>query len=201
MTSPFTVCPFTYGDSPYGGVVMPMTIANQDPSNTTTVNYPPGYLWLSDLTQGGTGNLFVNEGYVSGLPNWVALSAGAAGALNTLSDGSTTVFPIAGNIAIKSTANQVTATSSGATHSIFLSLPSTLISPGSIQSTTTITAGTGLTVTTGNILVSAGNITLTSGNLTLSSGNILASPVAGCRWVECRPLCPTCSPRPIGRLG
>lgn len=84
------------------------------------------------------------------------------------------------NIAVTSvsgTANQVT--SSPTTGAVVLSTPSTFIAPGSVASTTTMTAGTGLTVTSGGLTVSAGGASITgnstvTGNLTLgAAGNKL----------------------------
>lgn len=71
--------------------------------------------------------------------NWIFLGS-AAGSL----------------IAVAGTANQITSTTAAGTAT--LTLPATVIAPGSIASTTTISAGTGLTVTTGDFLVSNGDI-------------------------------------------
>src|SRR5690349_12216209 len=100
MSSPLLPSPFQYNDLPQGGALMPMIVAKRDPSDNIDKQYASGYLWLSDLSQGGSGTLWVQSGTSAGLPNWNSLSAGVAGALNTLSDGSTQVSPSAGNIAI-----------------------------------------------------------------------------------------------------
>lgn len=146
MTSPFLPCPFTYGDSPNGGQVMPMVIAGRNPSNSIDITYPPGFLWLSDVTQGGSGNLYYNGGYSGGTPAWTVAST-AAGALNTLSDGITSVSPSGGNIAIEGTTNQITVVGSDASHNLTISLPSSIVAPGSISSTSTMSVGSNLTVT------------------------------------------------------
>jgi hypothetical protein len=92
-------------------------------------------------------------------------------------------------VSVTGTANQVTAsTTAGA---VTLSIPSTFIAPGSIASTTTLTGGTGITATTGNIVATAGNITTTAGsitsattltatlgNITATAGNFVASAAA-----------------------
>jgi hypothetical protein len=70
---------------------------------------------------------------------------------------------------VTGTANQVTAAPT--TGDVILSTPALFIAPGSIESTTTTTAGTGLTVTTGNAVISAGNLTLPT--TSSSAGNIL----------------------------
>lgn len=188
MTSPFLPSSFTYGDAPSGGAVMPMVVVGRDPSNTTDKNYPAGYLWLSSLDQkvngvAGSGNLFVQAGNSAGLPNWTIISAGAAGALNTLSDGSTLVLPIGGNIALVSTPNQVTVTSSGPSHELIFSIPGAFIAPGSIASTTTLTSGGALVVTTNATI--GNNLTVTNdasvgGNLTVTGSITLGGlTVAG----------------------
>jgi hypothetical protein len=183
MTSPFIPCSFTYGDAPQGGQVMPMIIAGRDPSNVTDKNYASGYLWLSDLSQGGSGNLFVQEGFVAGTPTWTSVTAGSLGALNTLSDGVTQVAPIGGNIGLASTPNQVTVTSSAPSHELIFSLPAILIAPGSIASTSTMTVGTTLTVTGdaafGDDVTIADDLTVT-GDLIVSGAIVLAGlTVAG----------------------
>jgi hypothetical protein len=87
---------------------------------------------------------------------WILVES-AAGDLLTLTDtANTTVTPTAGNIKLSGTANQVTVTAGSST--LTFTLPSTLIAPGSIASTTTITSGTSLTATLGNITATNGNI-------------------------------------------
>ena len=164
MSSPFIPCPFSYSDCPQGGVLMPMIVASRNPSDTQDAQYASGYFWLSDLSSGGSGNLYVQSGNSAGLPNWTAVTAGAAGSVSTLSDGSTTVSPVGGNIAIVGTAGQIAATSSAPAHEIILTLPVAITTPGSLTTTTTLTVGTNLTVN--------GTITVTgaetfSGNVTI----------------------------------
>jgi trimeric autotransporter adhesin len=82
-------------------------------------------------------------------------------------------------VAVVGTTNEITATTSSGT--VTLSIPSTFVAPGSIASTTTLTGGTGITATTGNIVATAGNITTTAGSitsattLTATSGAITAT--------------------------
>lgn len=152
MVSPFIPSSFVYGDMPQGGQIAPMVVAGRDPSDSTDKNYAAGYLWLSSLDMSvngvaGSGNMFVQSGNSAGLPNWVSVTAGSAGALNTLSDGSTQVSPVGGNITLEGTANQVTVTSSAPAHELIFSIPAVFIAPGSIASTTSMTVGTNLTVT------------------------------------------------------
>jgi len=179
MTSPFIPNSFTYGDAPQGGSVMPMVIAGRDPSDTIDRQYDAGYLWLSAINLGGSGLLFYQAGNQAGTPTWT-VSSSAAGALNTLSDGSTVVLPSGGNIALTGTANQITTTSSGPSHEIVFSLPNNLIAPGSVTSTTTMTAGTGLTVSAGGAAIT-GNSQIT-GDLdvtgALTAGSIVFTGLA-----------------------
>lgn len=144
MTSPFVVSPVGYGDIPQGGQLMPMVIAARNPSNTIDKQYAAGYLWLSSLDMYqivggvrsyGSGNLYYQAGNTSGTPNWVLVS-----------DLTGPVESVAG------TANQITATTTAG--AVTLSTPSTFIAPGSIASTTTLTGGTGITATTGNLTLS-----------------------------------------------
>jgi hypothetical protein len=188
MTSPFIPSSFTYGDSPAGGLVMPMVIAGRDPSNASDTQYDAGYLWLSALNLGGSGLLFYQGGNTSGLANWT-VSSSAAGALNTLSNGVTTVFPSGGgNIAIEGTASQIVSTASPNT--LTLSLSSALIAPGSVTVTGLLTASNALTVSagganiTGNSVITGDlNVTgaLTAGSLTFTgltvNGTVLINTV------------------------
>jgi len=179
MTSPFIPNSFTYGDAPQGGQVMPMVIAGRNPSDSTDSNYAAGYLWLSSLDQGGSGNLYVQSGNTVGIPNWVAVTAGSAGGINTISDGSTQVSPVGGNIALEGTAQQILSTADVSAHSITFSIPAVFVAPGSIKSTSTIEVGTDLTVdgnasVTGNLAVT-GNGTV-SGDLTVT-GNLVTGGI------------------------
>lgn len=157
-----------------------LQLATRNPTSSDTA-YVKGQLWLN--TSASTAFMWPGSG------NWISLGSGTAGAIVTLTGGSGgALSPSGGNMNLLGTANQITSTGSGST--ITFSIPSTFIAPGSIASTTSITAGNGLTVTLGNLVVSAGNIsttvgsissattvtagtglTITTGNLTISSGN------------------------------
>ena len=128
--------------------------AKIDPTTSAKKN-PVGTLWLNTVLQ----NLWVQ----TQPGNWVLLSSG----------GSDIVAIVSGS------ATQITAvTNAGITT---LTIPATFIAPGSITSITTLTGGTGITATTGNIVASAGNITTTLGSitsattLTATSGAITAT--------------------------
>lgn len=163
MSSPMIPSPVQYNDLPQGGTLVPMIIASRNPSNTIDTQYSAGYFWLSDLSLSGSGNMYYQGGSTGGSPSWTLVS-NSGGVLNTLSDGVSTVNPVGGNIAIVSTPNQVSTTSSAPSHEIILSIPSTFIAPGSIASTTTLTVGTDLTVTNsatiGNDLAVTDDVTI-----------------------------------------
>lgn len=107
---------------------------------TQTLNGPSGPYKIGNfIVDISTGNLwYLSSVSASGgvtSANWIELSSGS------------------GNIiAINGTANQVTASTTAGTTT--LSTPSTFIAPGSIASTTTLTGGTGITATLGNVTVS-----------------------------------------------
>lgn len=177
--NPFIASPTSYGDLPQGGAILPVVIAGRDPSNVTDRNYQPGYLWLSDITQGGTGSYFVQAGFSAGVPAWTALSAGAAGGVSTISG----VSPVGGNINMTSTPNQIIATPSLPSHEVIFSLAPVLIAPGSIEATTSLEVGTDLAVH-GNASfdndVSIGNDLTVTGNLIVNGAITLAGlTVAG----------------------
>jgi hypothetical protein len=66
-------------------------------------------------------------------------------------------------VSILGTASQVTATVNAGVAT--LSLPAAIVAPGSLATTTTLTGGTGVTATTGNLTATNGNLVLgTAGN-------------------------------------
>lgn len=154
----------------------PPIVTNRAPTTTDIVGpdgapYSLGRIWLNPLTQ--------NAYLYFGAGVW-ALMTTSGGELLTLTDTSGTVVnPSAGNIQIAGTANQITSTAG--TNKITFSLPSAITAPGSLTTTTTLTGGTGITATTGNIVATAGNITTTAGSitsattLTATSGAITAT--------------------------
>ena len=137
--------------------------ATRSPTTTDTA-YVKGTLWLNTVLA----TAFMYSG-AAGL--WIAMGSGTSGGVVTINS----LSPVAGNIIIAGTTNQIGIANAG--HTVTLSIPSTLIAPGTIASTTTITAGTaliatttvtagtGITSTTGNIVASAGNITATLGSV------------------------------------
>lgn len=88
--------------------------------------------------------------YGNGTSSLQVTSVGSTGQVLAGNTGSAPTFQTLSGLAVTSitgTANQITASAS--TGSVTLSTPSTFIAPGSIASTTSLTAGNGFTVTTG----------------------------------------------------
>lgn len=124
--------------------------------NSLDVHYPIGTVWIN--TNGNSVYVLTSLTSSNGATtaNWTNMGS-AAGSLNTLTgDAGGAISPSSNNITVAGTANQITTTGAGST--ITWSLASALVAPGSITSTTTMTAGTGLTVTTGDATVTAGNV-------------------------------------------
>jgi hypothetical protein len=88
-------------------------------------------------------SLSVSQGVTTA--NWSLLGTDT-GSLATLSDGSTTVTPTAGNIEILGTPAEITSTGTNSPGAITLSLPSAVTTPGSLTTTTTLAVGTNATV-------------------------------------------------------
>lgn len=144
MTSPFLPSPFMYGDIPGGGNVATIVVANTAP--TVSQNQQQvGSFWLVP-EPAGSGNLYYLAGFLLGVPQWELISSSSG-----------TVISVVG------TAAQITANTAAGV--VTLSIPATFIAPGSIAATTTVTAGTGITATTGNITASTGNISATLGSV------------------------------------
>lgn len=149
--------------------------ALRDPTSSDKA-YVKGTLWLN--TAGATAFMWPGTG------SWIALGGGAPTGIDTITGGSGgALSPTAGNINILGTANQITSTGAGST--LTLSLPSSITVPGSLATTTSLTAGAGLTVSTGDITVTTGNVIAAAGaiagnqlqsgtDITANMGNIIA---------------------------
>lgn len=131
-----------------------------NPANVLQAQAAPSSVFTEDklgtiLVDYVNGNIYGLAKKDNGQDTWV-LMGGAAGAIS----------------AVNGTANQITANTAG--NIVTLSIPATFIAPGSIASTSTITAATGLTVTAGGATVSAGNIVATLGNINATAGSMSA---------------------------
>lgn len=140
--------------APYINVFPVPVSAQRAPVSGVDVDYPQGQVWFDNSVSPVVEYVFDGHG------NWVT---GTPGSISS----------------ILGTTNQITAaTAAGVTT---LSIPSTFIAPGSIASTTTLTGGTGVTATTGNVTATAGavnagtSMTATLGNITATNGNFVAS--------------------------
>ena len=110
----------------------------------TDVNYPVGKVWI--YAANGSYRL-LSLSSVAGVlsANWSLLGT-VGGALNTLSDQSAiTVTPVASNIQLSGTASQITSTAGSGV--ITFSLPSAIVTPGSLTTTSTLSVGTNATIT------------------------------------------------------
>jgi hypothetical protein len=157
------------GGGTYG--VFPKPIISPRNPTTTDIVSPTGEPY--QILQGWNNNLTDDTYIYLGSGIWVEISS-LAGALTSLtSTAGTVVTPTAGNIQLAGTTNQITVTAGSSV--LTFSIPAVFIAPGSIASTTSITAGNGLTATLGNITASAGNIVATLGNITSSAGSVSAA--------------------------
>lgn len=145
-------------------------IASRAPVSTAggDYQYAVGTLWV-DQVAGAAYELVTVLGTTG---TWVALGGGGV-AIATINNQA----PVAGNFNMIGTASQITVTP--ALGSDTFSIPVAFIAPGSIASTTTLTGGTGITATTGNIVASTGNITSTLGSVgaatTVTAGTSITS--------------------------
>ena len=142
--------------SPKVALAPPPVENNGVPVNPRPFNF--GQLILDTAT--GDWYIYSGDGVFSPI-------GGTSGALYTLSDGvNTVVTPVSGNIQIADTTHQITSTAG--TAKITLSIPTTFIAPGSIASTTSLTAGDHLVVTTGGATITAGGLTVTAGGAAIT---------------------------------
>ena len=159
-----------------------------DPANVIQVTGAPSSAAISN----GLGTIAVDNTNINAymlmskagnVANWQLLGGTSAGTFSGLTgDNSGTATPNPA-IIVAGTANQIT--TSGASHTLTLSLPSAITAPGSLTTTTTLASGTTLTagssmsattsITAGTTLTATlGNITATNGNLNLAhTGNKL----------------------------
>lgn len=122
------------------------------------VNFPIGTIWVNTTA----GTAYILTSIVALTPTWDQIGSGAT-VIATINGQA----PIAGNFNMLGTANQITVTP--ALGQDTFTIPAAFIAPGSIASTTTLTGGTGITATTGNIVASTGNITSTLGSISAAT--------------------------------
>ena len=128
-------------------------IARRDPT-TADINFKVGRSWVNTVLD----TAWMLGSKAAGSATWIALGSGTSGGVVTIT-GTTggALSPTAGNITITGTANQGSFAGAGST--LTWSLSSTLVAPGSVTATTTLTATLGnITATNGNIVLgNAGN--------------------------------------------
>ena len=147
---------------------------------TAALKRAPGTFYLDEVAQ----LIYASGGVVNNQAVWIALgsSSGDVLTINNLN-------PTSGNITVAGTSNQIGVANAGST--VTLSLPVAVTAPGSLATTTTLTAGTDLSATNGNISVSGsgkalrckggaaidfiGQATLTAGTVTIANTNIQAT--------------------------
>jgi hypothetical protein len=127
------------------------TVVQQRAPATSDWNYEIGTVWLDQTNVAEYTLLAVSSSQGINSATWLASGGGSSGVatINTL-------VPSGGNITIAGTSNQITMTSSGST--VTASIPSAFTAPGSIAATTTVTGGTGVIATTGNVTATAGKL-------------------------------------------
>lgn len=147
---------------------------------TAALKRAPGTFYLDEVAQ----LIYASGGVVNNQAVWIALgsSSGDVLTINNLN-------PTSGNITVAGTSNQIGVANAGST--VTLSLPVAVTAPGSLATTTTLTAATDISATAGNISVSGagkalrckggavtdfiGQATLVAGTVTVANTNIAAT--------------------------
>lgn len=128
------------------GLTQPLNLETQLPSVTKRNPTTNDFAQIGNIWVNTTSNEYwVLTSIVANSATWVTFGGGGGGVLTSL-----TVNP--GNITV--TAGNITATA------------------GSISAGTTVTAGTGITSTTGNITATVGNVVASAGNLVATAGGL-----------------------------
>lgn len=142
------------------------------PSSTNT-NYPLGQVWINEVANivYQLTSFSTMGGILSA--NWSTLGSASGSFVSLTTEDSTVVTPTVGTIIVTGTANQIDTTGSNSPGTVTIGLPDTVVAPGSLASTTSMTVGDALTVTTGGITVSAGGAGIT-GNSSIT-GSLTAS--------------------------
>lgn len=140
------IVPFYGGGTPSNP---PNVIVKSSSPSSSFVAANLGDLFVDTTTH----NIYSLVNKASGVATWTLLG-GATGQVSTETGDTGTATPASGNIKHAGTANQITTAASGAT--ITYSLPSAITAPGSLTTTTTLTATLGdVTATNGNFVSSA----------------------------------------------
>ncbi len=141
--------------------VFPAPIASQR-APTGADKAPIGQSWVVVPLN----DYYVLTSIVNNVATWQLIASGG-GSLNTITTNAGVVAPVAGNINLfGGGSTNITTTGAGATATVAV-----IASPSFAG---TVTAATGFTATTGNIVASTGNITATLGNIAATAGSLSA---------------------------
>lgn len=142
------------------------------PTSTYGVGFPIGKRAIVESTN--SEYVLTSKSTSGGVTSTTWTVAGSpTGAVATETGDTGTATPSSGNIKHAGTANEITTAASGAT--ITYSLPAAITAPGSLTTTSTLTAGTELGVTGGAATDYIGQATLASGTVTVANTNIAAT--------------------------
>ena len=129
----------------------PNLIKSDHAPSTNDFRNPIGTMWINTTTS-------VSYQLVTAPGIWTILGSSAGGDIQTLTgDSGGAILPAVGDIVLAGTANEITTAGAGST--ITFSLPAAITAPGSLTTTTSITATLGdITATNGDlVLAAAGN--------------------------------------------
>lgn len=143
MTTLGVTCPY-YGG---GQVRNPANIQTTSGAPSSNIKVPLGYIAVDNAAQ----LAYMVVSHTGGVTTWASIAA-AAGTITTINS----LAPVAGDIIIAGTASEITASNAG--HTVTLSIPAAFVAPGSVASTTTMTAGTGFSATAGSVVAAAGEV-------------------------------------------
>ena len=183
MTTPTNVQCYTQGSGTSGNNNVAVPIFQHRAPTPQDTNYLLGTTWI--YTDIGSVYTLTSISTFTGTTEatWSFLG-GSTGDLNTLTDGSAVVvLPTGGTIIVSGTANQITTAGTNAPGTMSISLPNTMIAPGSLEVTGLLlgdasarlnTAGTTMNIATDN---SGDTVNLGTGNVArqINIGNSAAA--------------------------
>ena len=153
--------------------IFPAPIVTNKAPTVNDYKYPLGQQWINEVALNG----YILMSAVIDAALWIPFQGGSSEIETLTGDSGGAIFPSGGNITLSGTANQITTT--GTSGTITFSVPTVFIAPGSITSTTTITAPTSITATLGDITATNGNFIFgTAGNKFVST-SVASTAAAG----------------------
>lgn len=135
---------------------VPFFSRSSSPTSTDVANFILGTVWLNTATQ----QVYILTSQAQGQANWQELTSAGEGSVTSLTGDTGTALPDSGNIQIAGDGTNISTAGSGSTVTVTLA--------DSISVSGSITAGTDLTATAGNISAPAGNLTI-GGNVQFTS--------------------------------